>query len=85
MADGSVPCVMSAYLIADTDVHDAVAFRDYFAQTPAVVAAHGGRFLVRGGEGAPLEGTGQLKRIVILEFPTTAVLNVSGSSSAGLQ
>ena len=39
---------MAAYLIADVEVKDAQAYEDYRQKVPAVIAAYGGRYLVRG-------------------------------------
>ncbi|WP_291295689.1 DUF1330 domain-containing protein [Elioraea sp.] len=60
---------MPAYLIANVRVKDAAKFEEYRALVPAVIAAHGGRYLVRGGAMTPKEGTPP-HRVVILEFPT---------------
>ena len=59
---------MPAYLIVETDIHDPEQYEHYKAASPAAVAAGGGRFLVRGGELAVLEGDWQPKRLVVLEF-----------------
>ena len=59
---------MAAYLIVETDIHDPEQYEHYKAASPGVVAAGGGRFLVRGGELAVLEGDWQPKRLVVLEF-----------------
>jgi uncharacterized protein (DUF1330 family) len=60
---------MPAYLIVETDIHDAVQYEQYKAASPAAVAAGGGgRFLVRGGELAVLEGDWEPTRLVVLEF-----------------
>ena len=59
---------MAAYLYADIDVTDPVAYEEYRRQAPAVIAAHGGRYLVRGGACEVLEGPGSPHRQVILEF-----------------
>jgi uncharacterized protein (DUF1330 family) len=61
---------MPAYLIADVRVKDAARFEDYRARVPAVIAAHGGRYLVRAGAITPKEGAMPVQRLVILEFPT---------------
>ena len=61
---------MPAYVIANIDVTDPVGFERYRAAVPPVIAAHGGRYLVRGGELHALEGALPLKRLVILEFPS---------------
>jgi uncharacterized protein (DUF1330 family) len=59
---------MPAYVIAETDIHDEEQYGRYRAAVPETVAAHGGRFLARGGELAALEGGWQPKRMVLLEF-----------------
>jgi uncharacterized protein (DUF1330 family) len=59
---------MPAYVIAEMDVHDAEQYDRYRAATPAAVEAGGGRFVVRGGEIAVLEGDWQPTRLVVLEF-----------------
>jgi uncharacterized protein (DUF1330 family) len=65
---------MPAYLIASIDVTDAAGFEQYRQAVPAVLAAHGGRYLVRGGAQQAVEGSLPLKRLVILEFPSMAAL-----------
>jgi uncharacterized protein (DUF1330 family) len=59
---------MPAYVIVETDVHDPEQYERYKAASPGAVAAGGGRFIVRGGEMAVLEGDWQPKRLVVLEF-----------------
>ena len=59
---------MPAYVIVETDVTDPKQYEQYKAASPAAIAAGGGRFLVRGGELAVLEGDWQPSRIVVLEF-----------------
>jgi uncharacterized protein (DUF1330 family) len=60
---------MPAYLIVETDIHDPEQYERYKAASPGAVAAGGGRFVVRGGELAVLEGDWQPSRLVVLEFP----------------
>ena len=59
---------MPAYIIIETDVHDPDQYERYKEATPGTVAAAGGRFVVRGGEVAVLEGEWRPKRLVLLEF-----------------
>jgi uncharacterized protein (DUF1330 family) len=59
---------MPAYVIVETDVHDPEQYERYKAASPGAVAAGGGRFLVRGGELAVLEGEWRPKRLVLVEF-----------------
>jgi uncharacterized protein (DUF1330 family) len=59
---------MPAYVIAETDVHDQEQYDRYKAAAPATIAAHGGRFVARGGELDVLEGDWDPARLVILEF-----------------
>jgi uncharacterized protein (DUF1330 family) len=63
---------MPAYIVAEIEVHDPEAYAAYRAQTPGVIAAAGGRFIVRGGEVESREGAPPAGRIVILEFPDMA-------------
>ena len=61
---------MSAYVIAEIEVTDPVAYEEYRKQVPAVIAKYGGRYIVRGGKVEPLEGGWSPKRLALLEFPT---------------
>ncbi len=63
---------MPAYVLVQVDVHDAAAYERYKALAPASIAAHGGRYLVRGGRTEQLEGSWQPSRLVVLEFPNAA-------------
>lgn len=65
---------MAAYLIANITVTDRDGFERYRTGVPAVIAAHGGRYLVRGGATEVVEGDPVVNRIVILEFPDMATL-----------
>lgn len=61
---------MPAYVIADIEVTDAAAYEQYRQKVPATIAAHGGRYMARGGETRTLEGAWTFSRCVILEFPS---------------
>ena len=65
---------MAAHLIADVEVKDALAYEEYRQKVPAVIAAYGGRYLVRGGAVQRLEGDAATHRVVVLEFANTANL-----------
>jgi uncharacterized protein (DUF1330 family) len=60
---------MPAYLIVETDISDPEQYEHYKAASPGAIAAFGGRFIVRGGETATLEGDWNPKRLVVVEFP----------------
>ena len=63
---------MAAYVIADIEVLDPAGYEQYRQQAPATIAAHGGRYLARGGATEVLEGAWSPRRCVILEFPDMA-------------
>jgi uncharacterized protein (DUF1330 family) len=63
-----------AYVIIETDVTDAEQYEKYKAASPGAIAAGGGRFLVRGGDLAILEGDWQPSRLVVLEFKDLAAV-----------
>jgi len=62
---------MTAYVIARVSVTDPDQYAKYKLLTPAAIEAHGGTFIVRGGEHQVLEGAADDRRIVVLEFPTS--------------
>ena len=71
---------MPAYLIAQIEVRDPERYRDYTLHTPRVIAAFGGRMIVRNGERVVLEGPPDPRRVVVVEFPTLAdVIRFHGS------
>jgi uncharacterized protein (DUF1330 family) len=61
---------MPAYLIAQIDVRDPGRYREYALHTPRVIAAFGGRMVVRNGSRQVLEGTPDPRRVIVVEFPT---------------
>jgi uncharacterized protein (DUF1330 family) len=65
---------MPAYIHASVEVTDPALYEEYRQQVPAVIAAYGGRYLVRGGAVEVLEGAAAAQRQVILEFPDMARL-----------
>lgn len=71
---------MPAYLIADVTLHDSAAYEEYQQEVPAIIAAHGGRYLVRGGAARVLEGSWLPQRAVVLEFPNMAALETFWAS-----
>lgn len=60
---------MPAYVLVDVDVTDADAYERYKEAAQKTVFAFGGKYLVRGGPIAPIEGEWPLSRLVLLEFP----------------
>ena len=63
---------MAAYVIVDIEVTDPAGFDEYRQRVPATLAAHEGRFLVRGGALEVVEGSWRPRRLVVLEFPSLA-------------
>jgi uncharacterized protein (DUF1330 family) len=61
---------MSVHLVCSVRVADPETYKKYTAKTPAIIAKHGGRFLVRGGPVETVEGKPFNDRLVILEFPS---------------
>lgn len=61
---------MTAYVIGRMQIHSRDWMEEYFAKIPGVVADHGGRFLVRGGDPETLEGQDTVPDAAfILKFP----------------
>lgn len=61
---------MPAYIVARIRVADPARWDQYRAAVPAVIARHGGHYIVRGGETVWLEGAQDARRQVIIEFPS---------------
>ena len=59
---------MAAYIIVDVEITDPDRYQQYVKRVPATLEPFGGRFIVRGGQAANLEGGWQPKRIVVLQF-----------------
>ena len=59
---------MPAYVIVQVDIRDPVEYERYKAMAPESIAAHGGRYIARGGHSEALEGEWDPRRVVILEF-----------------
>ena len=59
---------MAGYVIVDAEVTDQAVFSDYLERVPAVVASHGGKYLVRGGATEVVQGDWAPNRIVVVEF-----------------
>ncbi len=59
---------MAGYIIARVNVTDPEKYKKYTAVTPGLIAKHGGRFVVRGGETVTLEGPEETGRVVVIEF-----------------
>ena len=66
---------MTAYIIVDVEITDPERYMAYVKQVPATLEPFGGRFIVRGGRAANLEGSWQPKRIVVLQFDSVEQAN----------
>ena len=71
---------MKAYWIAHVTVTDPEAYAGYQALAPAAFAAHGARFLARGGVHEVMEGP-SLDRHVVIEFPSLQAAKACYASS----
>ena len=65
---------MAAYVISEVDILDAAAMERYRTLAAASIAAHGGRYLARGGAAETVEGGPPPKSIIVVEFPSMARL-----------
>ncbi len=61
---------MTAYVIVQIEVTDPETFEAYRAQVVPTLEAHGGKYVVRGGEQEVLEGDWPSPRTVVLTFPS---------------
>jgi uncharacterized protein (DUF1330 family) len=56
------------YFFGEFDITDPTTYEVYRAKVPDIIAAHGGRILVRGGDPQPFDGAMPQRRFVIVEF-----------------
>ncbi len=59
---------MVAYVIAEVDVTDPVAYKLYADKAPGVTLPAGGKYLARAGHVEAFEGEPPKSRVVIIEF-----------------
>ncbi|MCY4095761.1 MAG: DUF1330 domain-containing protein [Gammaproteobacteria bacterium] len=59
---------MAAYVIVNDEIQDQSTFSEFRERIGATVDAHGGRYLVRGGNVEVVEGTWSADRVVVVEF-----------------
>ena len=59
---------MAGYIIIDEEITDETLFGEFAEKIPDVIAAHGGRFLVRGGAAETITGDFTPHRVVVIEF-----------------
>lgn len=64
---------MAAWMIVDTDVHDADAYETYKAKARPIVEKHGGEYVARGGALHVIEDDlWSPSRLVVIRFPDMA-------------
>ena len=56
------------YFFVEVEITDPAAYEAYRTKVPDIIAAHGGRILVRDGDPQPLDGVMPQRRRVIVEF-----------------
>ena len=70
----SAAAAPKAYIIAQIDVADPVAYRPYAEQAATIVASFGGHYLARGGATKSIEGEAPSNRVAVIEFPSMEAL-----------
>ncbi len=63
---------MKAYVLVNITIRDPERYKDYIQAATPTVAAHGGKYIARGGRAERLEGSVPTNRIAVLEFPSYA-------------
>ena len=61
---------MTAYLLGRVEITNPDRYKEYMEKTPGAIEKYGGKFIVRGGDVVTLEGTGETRRMVLIEFPS---------------
>ena len=71
---------MSAYFIVQSTIHDEAQYQKYRDAVVPLIAAHGGKFVVKGAPVALLEGRHDGRRMVIFEFPSMDAIHAFWAS-----
>jgi len=66
---------MAAYMLVDVEVRDAEQYAKYRDEVPALIAKHGGEYLVRGGDFDVVEGDWKPHRLVLFRFPSRQAIH----------
>ena len=61
---------MSGFVIANIDVKDSEAYKEYVGKVVPTVKKFGGEYLVRAGEYKVMEGQWKNPRTVVIKFPS---------------
>ena len=61
---------MSGYVIANIDVKNQEAYKEYIDRVKPIVDKFGGEYLVRNGEYKIIDGEWKYPRTVVIKFPT---------------
>jgi uncharacterized protein (DUF1330 family) len=74
--------VPKGYFIVEVEITDPAAYEAYRTSVPDIIAAHGGRILVRGGDPQSLDGVLPHRRRVIVEFDSPEAVKTFYHSDA---
>ena len=61
---------MSGFVIANIDVKNPEAYKEYISKVSPIVEKFGGEYLVRAGEYKVIDGEWNYPRTVVIKFPT---------------
>ena len=61
---------MSGFVIANIDVKDSEAYKEYVGKVVPIVKKFGGEYIVRAGEYKVMEGEWKNPRTVVIKFPS---------------
>jgi len=70
------------YFFVEVEVTDPAAYEAYRTKVPDIIAAYGGRILVRGGDPRALDGDMPHRRRVIVEFDSPEAVETFYRSAA---
>jgi uncharacterized protein (DUF1330 family) len=74
--------VPKGYFFVEVEITDPAAYEAYRTSVPDIIAAHGGRILVRGGDPQSLDGVLPHRRRVIVEFDSPEAVKTFYHSDA---